>query len=103
MDTTGSMEQYVNLTKEKIINIIDNIKNKSLDLFINLGFIGYKDVMEINSNQCLDIDFDENYDSVKKKIESIKVGGGDDTAEDVAWAFEKAIEKKWSSNSKLLF
>ena len=102
MDTTGSMEQYVNFTKEKIINIIDNIKNKCLDLIINLGFIGYKDVMEILLKESLlDIDFNQDYNYVKKEIESIKVGGGDDTAEDIAWAFERAIKKNWSSNSKV--
>ena len=32
----------------------------------------------------------------------IKVGGGDDTAEDVAWAFEKINKKNWKSNCKVV-
>ena len=47
MDTTGSMEQYVEVTKKKLLLIIDKIKEKNNNVTINLGFIEYKDVIEI--------------------------------------------------------
>ena len=100
MDTTGSMEQYVDITKEKLKEIMNKIINECPGVDINLGFIGYKDVAEIKIKDYLDIDFTSDHESVKKQIESINVGGGDDTAEDVAWAFEKAIEKNWTSNAR---
>ena len=101
MDTTGSMEQYVKITKEKLNKIIDNIIKECNGIEINLGFIGYKDVIEHENKDYVDEDFTQDYIKVKNKINKIKVGGGDDTAEDVAWAFERAIEKGWSSNAKL--
>ena len=101
MDTTGSMEQYVKTTKEKLIKIIDNIIKECNGIEINLGFIGYKDVFEHEKDNYLDVNFTQNYDEVKNKISNIKVGGGDDTAEDVVWAFEKAINKTWTSNAKI--
>ena len=102
MDTTGSMEQYVEVTKKKLLLIIDKIKEKNNNVTINLGFIEYKDVIEIYENKCLDIDFTEEYSLVKEQINMIKVGGGDDTAEDVAWAFEKVNKKNWKSNCKVV-
>ena len=100
MDTTGSMEQYVDITKEKLKEIMNKIINECPGVDINLGFIGYKDVAEIKIKDYLDIDFTSDHESVKKQIESINIGGGDDTAEDVAWAFEKAIKKNWTSNAR---
>ena len=101
MDTTGSMEQYIEITKKKLIEIMDKIKFECNGIDINLGFIGYKDVKEILKNDYLIIDFTKDYKYVKEEISKIKVGGGDDTAEDIAWAFERALEKSWTNNSRI--
>ena len=100
MDTTGSMEQYVDITKERLKEIMNKIKHECSGVDIKLGFIGYKDVAEIKINDYLNIELTKEHEYVKKEIESIKVGGGDDTAEDVAWAFERALEKNWTSNAR---
>ena len=82
--------------------MIKNIEEKCIGIDINLGFIGQKDVAEIyeNEKECVNIDFTKDYKMVKKKINNIIVGGGDDTAEHIVWAFEKTLEKKWKSNAR---
>lgn len=100
MDITGSMEGYVNATKVGLIDIMENIIKCCNEMVnINLGFIGYRDVGEIRANDYVDIDFTKDHFEVKEKIKKIVVGGGDDTAEDVAFAFERAVDKKWSKDS----
>ena len=100
MDTTGSMEDYVNATKVGLIDIMENIIKCCNEVVnINLGFIGYKDVAEIRENNYIDIDFTKDHFEVKEKIKKIVIGGGDDTAEDVAFAFERAVDKKWGKDS----
>ena len=100
MDTTGSMEGYVNETKIRLIDIMEKIISCCNEMVeINLGFIGYKDIKEIKANNYIDIQFTKDHSEVKDKISKIVVGGGDDTAEDVAFGFEKALEKKWGKNS----
>ena len=100
MDTTGSMEGYVNETKIGLIDIMEKIISCCNEMVeINLGFIGYKDIKEIKANNYIDIQFTKDHSEVKDKISKIVVGGGDDTAEDVAFGFEKALEKKWGKNS----
>ena len=100
MDTTGSMEGYVNATKIGLIDIMEKIISCCNEMVnINLGFIGYKDVAEIKTKEYVDIDFTKDHFEVKDKISKIIVGGGEDTAEDVAFAFEKALEKKWGDES----
>ena len=100
MDTTGSMEGYVYATKIGLIDIMEKIISCCNEMVnINLGFIGYKDISEIKSKEYVDIDFTEDHFDVKNKISKIIVGGGDDTAEDFAFAFEKALEKKLDDGS----
>ena len=100
MDTTGSMEEYVNATKVGLIDIMEKIVQCCDEMInINLGFIGYKDVAEISQGDYVDMDFTREYYDIKDKISKIIVGGGDDTAEDVAFAFERALKKNWGADS----
>ena len=103
LDITGSMELYFEQVRTKLKDIIGNIK-KNLEEFqvnnINLGFIGYKDVEEIYKNEIVDIPFSTDLDKIMEEIDKTLVGGGDDTAEDIAYAFELALKKEWTSKAK---
>ena len=102
MDITGSMEGYVNETKNGLIDIMNKIISNCNEIInINLGFIGYKDIAEIIAKDYTDENFTKDYLVILDKINKIKVGGGDDTAEDIAFAFERALDKdkKWRENS----
>ena len=103
LDITGSMEQYFNQVSTKLKDIIENIK-KNLEEFqiycINLGFIGYKDVEEIYKNDFVDIPFSTDLDKIMEEIDKTIIGGGGDTAEDIAFAFELALKKKWTAKAK---
>jgi len=103
LDITGSMELYFDQVKTNLKDIIGNIK-KNLEEYqvfnINLGFIGYKDVEEIYKKDYVDIPFKTDLDGILKEIDKTVVGGGDDTAEDIAFAFELAQKKKWTCRAK---
>ena len=100
MDITGSMEEYVDETKVRIIEIMDKIIIDCKGIAINLGFIGYRDVEEHKKKNYVNIEFTKNHQSVKDEINKIVVGGGDDTAEDVAWAFQQALKKNWKNKAR---
>lgn len=100
MDITGSMEAYVDQTKKELINIMNKIIEKFNGIDINLGFIGYKDIEEHLKNDFIDEDFTKNYDNIKQSIQNVEISGGEDIAEDIAWAFEKALNKNWTSNAR---
>ena len=102
MDLTGSMGDYVDNTKKELINVMNKIIDSFNGIDINLGFIGYKDVSEHSNNDFIDMDFTTQHDKIKQKIEEVDLGGGDDIAEDIAWAFERALKKTWESNAKFI-
>ena len=102
MDITGSMGPYVNQAKQNIIDIINRIVNDCPGIDINLGFIGYRDEAEEKTGAVVDIEFTKNHTELKNKINSVIATGGGDTPEDVAWAFEKALNKTWKSNAKFI-
>ena len=100
MDITGSMEAYVDNTKMELINIMNKIIDRFNGIDINLGFIGYKDLEEHSNNDYINEDFTKNHAHIKTCIENVTIGGGGDIAEDIAWAFEKSINKNWTSNAR---
>ena len=100
MDLTGSMEAYVDNTKKELINVMKKIIESFNGIDINLGFIGYKDLEEHSKNDYIDINFTKNHEEIKKKIEEVGIGGGGDIAEDIAFAFDRALNKNWESNAK---
>ena len=102
VDITGSMETYIDNTKKELINVMNNIINTFDGIEINLGFIGYKDLKEHLENNCIDESFTKQYIKIRETIEKVEIGGGDDIAEDIAWAFERALNKKWTSNARFL-
>ena len=100
MDLTGSMESYIDNTKKELINVMKKIIESFNGIDINLGFIGYKDLEEHSKNDYIDINFTKNHEEIKKKIEEVGIGGGGDIAEDIAFAFDRALNKNWESNAK---
>ena len=102
MDITGSMSPYVEQAKANIIDIINRIVNGCPGIDINLGFIGYRDIEEEVEGYITDIEFTKDHEELKNNISLIYADGGADLPEDVAWAFEKALNKTWKSNARFI-
>ena len=104
MDTTGSMEPYIEQVKKNLIHIINSIPTECPGIDINLGFIGYTEYEQIETlNLYTNIEFTDQYYYVEQIIKEITAQGGmGDGPEDVAWAMEMALKKNWKSNAKFV-
>jgi len=102
MDLTASMEPYIEEAKNNLIYIVDSIIEESPGIDINLGFIGYRDIEEELGGEYVNVEFTKNHIEVRDIISRIHTGYGGDIPEDVAWAFERALEKNWKSNAKFI-
>ena len=103
-DITSSMGTYIELFNKNYFKIIKEIKkNCPLALFY-LGFIGYKDINDLElGDEYIDIDFTLLYEEIYKRIKDIQAEGGDDIPEDVAGAFEMALNKSWNKGTNIIF
>ena len=100
MDITGSMNNYLEEAKNNLINIINRIISECPGIDINLGFIGYRDIKEFSIGDYSDVDFTRNYTYVQEVIEDVWAYGGGDIPEDIAGAFELALNKTWKNNAR---
>ena len=98
MDITGSMENYLNFAKEKIITIIDNI-TKNSNITVKLGFVGYRDYLDTKDKYLIYPELTEDYNNVKTFISKAKVGGGKD-CEDMGGGLQSALKYDWRSNTR---
>ena len=102
MDITGSMVPYLEQAKQNVINIINKIILECPGIDINLGFIGYRDIYEINKKDYVDIDFTKDYLQLQNSIKKVNASGGADGPEDVAWAMEMSLNKNWKNNARFV-
>jgi hypothetical protein len=81
LDCTSSMSPWITLARNRIQEIIENVKADNPNTRVEIAYVGYRD-FDVN---CFDLlDFTQNIELFKKHLGEIKVFGGEDFAEDVA-------------------
>ena len=98
MDITGSMKSFLQMAKDKIIGMIDNIRNKCGSVDVNLGFVGYRDYLDSN-HEYLTVKLNKNVQEVRDYISKVEVGGGSD-CEDMPGGLNIALNFDWSGKSR---
>ena len=98
MDITGSMSSYLQMAKDKIIGMIDNIKKNCGTVDVKLGFVGYRDYLDSN-HEYLTVELNNNSKEVRDYISKVEVGGGGD-CEDMPGGLNIALNFKWSGKSR---
>ena len=105
LDTTSSMEYFVDKFKFQFLQLIQDIRKECPEALLFTGFIGYKDIFDKElGDEYIDYDFTTNYEKLKNKIEEIEPDGGIDIPEDIVGAFDLAFDKvgrSWKGNTKL--
>ena len=99
-DITSSMEEYLIKFKNQIKNIIDKLSKRCPTALIYVSFIGYRGLDDIG-DEYIDIDFTVNYDKLENEIIKIEAEGRDDIPENIAGAFEMALNKEWKGDTRI--
>lgn len=103
-DITSSMGEYLDSFRNNYDKIINEIKNNCPLMLLYLGFIGYKDIQDLElGDEYIDINFTLFYDEILQKIKNVQAEGGDDIPEDVSGAFEMALNKSWNKGTNIIF
>ena len=107
IDSTGSMEDWINGVKNKCQDILDKLnENKKLKLYnIKFGGVFYRDPIDTVDKEKKDEHEHQplgNVDELKIKMKDINTKGGGDTPEDWVGAYKLALDKscmKWRKRS----
>lgn len=89
LDCTGSMGSYITMAKNKIKDIIQQVKDLYPHSAIRIGIVGYRDFNDQPPFEILP--FIEKVDEAKAFLDKLKASGGGDIPEDVNGAFQKAL------------
>ena len=101
MDCTGSMQSWINVAKDTVLESFSDIQKHYPDSVIRLGLVCYRDIGD--DEQFIVSPLTENIEYIQKVLKEVKaLGGGNDEAEDVAGALEKTIELFVDSNSNTM-
>ena len=101
-DITSSMEEYLIKFKNQIKNILDKLSKRCPTALIYVGFLGYVGLDDnILGEEYIDIDFRINYDKLENEIKIIEAEGRDDIPQNIAGAFEMALNKEWRGDTRI--
>ena len=128
LDTTGSMDYYIEAVLKSLNNILLNLKQSTNKRKINIGCLFYKDLQKrildenipkkllqkqekiiedpkflkglgIYNDYISFLDFTPQLDIVEKKLKKVKCFGGDDYCEDLVEALKASMEMSWTHQS----
>jgi hypothetical protein len=96
VDITGSMQPYIDGTKEAILDIVDQLDTVEIEK-LRMAFVGYRDVNDQVQFEILP--FTTSPNSFRSFLARIKANGGGDGPEDVFGGLEKVGQLDWSPNA----
>ncbi|KAH7257929.1 hypothetical protein BKA59DRAFT_451969 [Fusarium tricinctum] len=101
IDTTYSMQWYIQETKNEIRSIIREVKGAFLnEANVRIAIVAYKDH---NNDQNIEfLDFNDSVDEVHSFLTNLDLGSGADIPEDVLGGIQKAINASWKQDSRCL-
>lgn len=101
LDCTESMTEWIDMSKKKLLDILDSVKQDNPTYDIEVAYISYRDIEDGNDRIHV-YNFTKNHPFIVEKInESVAKGGGDE-AEDVAIAYHKANRLNWNADVRIV-
>lgn len=100
MDCTGSMGSYIENTRAKIFEIIEEVKKKYPALAVQIAFVGYRDRSDAKLVELQD--FTTNISALRDFVAGVTASGGDDAPEEVHTGLREVLKLRWTADVRLL-
>ncbi|KAE8449592.1 hypothetical protein EG329_007922 [Mollisiaceae sp. DMI_Dod_QoI] len=101
IDTTGSMQSYINAAKEQVKSIVRDIKESFLnESEVRVAVVSYKDHGDQPNIEFLD--FTPSSDHVFDFLGRLSASGGADAAEDVLGGIHQALNLSWKQQTRCI-
>ena len=102
IDGTGSMDAWIDKTKEKTLEITTEVKETYKETKFRIAVVIYRD-FDMGHRSFDILNFSDNQHAVPEFLTHIKADGGDDEAEDINGGFQKVLKELcWENMTKVL-
>jgi len=101
IDGTGSMGDWITITKEKVEEIAKGIVEIYPDAAFRFGCVIYRD-FDLKENNYQTHDFHENVGKLVSFLGSVEAQGGRDIPEDVNGGLQEVLKLEWANSTKCL-
>jgi len=105
IDVTGSMTPYINMARDKIQDIIDDLYTDQYDRSkseARIGIVAYRDQGDLRRFEIMD--FTSSGSEATSFLASLEATGGDDLPEDVNGAFQEALyDMDWMALTRYIY
>jgi hypothetical protein len=103
VDATGSMESYIQASKDQCVAISNELKSKLRDFQFQFGGIFYRDPVDSPSDIHQTLLLTDNIESLQSQIGSVSASGGGDGPEDWVGAYQLAVNNiNWRNGHRLI-
>ncbi|MEQ8169649.1 MAG: VWA domain-containing protein [Candidatus Eremiobacterota bacterium] len=100
VDTTGSMGDEIEVIREQLLKMVDEIKKGNPAPRVRFGVVAYKD--RGDEYVTKKYDFSDNIQDTQEVINSLKASGGGDYEENIYEALKVSVEgMKWDTSKKV--
>ncbi|CAN0020887.1 unnamed protein product [Scytosiphon promiscuus] len=102
MDCTGSMQSWIDLAKDKLLDIIVQAKKDVTSISVRVAFVGYRDFGDKRQYEGpIDFHKEDELPKLLAKLKKIKAYGGNDIPEDLAGGLHLATGLDWRGDTRL--
>jgi hypothetical protein len=99
LDTTASMQGWIDACKDEIYKIIDNTRAKfGEDVLFETALVAYSDYEEDVRAHIIVVPFKDHPFTLRNTLQSIQAWGGNDFAEDVAGGLSELLHLEWKED-----
>jgi hypothetical protein len=101
LDCTGSMGPWIDAAKERIEEIVRDVKDTHPNTQIEVALVAYRDYGDVIRRRVVDF---SSPTTISNTLSTIEADGGDDEAEDVAGALDRICGLTWGpSDVRMVF
>ena len=102
IDGTGSMDEWIDKTKEKTLEILKGVKETYKETKFRIAVVIYRD-FDMGQKSFDVLQFTDNPRAVPEFLSHIIADGGEDQAEDINGGFQKVLKELcWENMTKVL-
>ncbi|EGG13713.1 hypothetical protein DFA_11474 [Cavenderia fasciculata] len=96
MDITGSMQSWIDESKNKMVQLAKGLSNAYTDIQFEASFVGYRD--HTDPIRFENIAFSSNMEVLEQGLAKIVANGGGDIPEDVHGGFQQVLSQEWKND-----